>query len=495
MTSSGTGEVLFLVKSSRVREYHQQNLAILAAPDGANFEISYNRRWIQPGLAVAVGDGACIVFADSPYRDFEPIRWAVVERVDESTEKITLGIRVGSFTLGTERLTEQWRADADADYDAGRKETDKTRPYFLFSEPNPGLRNPNGWDEASAAWRDVRSRLDRNGFFDGSRFARLSRVETVEGLPIEPGGTVQVGTRLFAHLDIAAAAKPEAIVIESTPSGWAQLDGEITINDDSARVPLQVLASGNGTLRLNLMPEPMRSCRPAITLNAISDVATSTASSPSSVDAASVHRLVTALERTSALADDAWIDILQQHLIPMGGEDDRLLLNLAERCYNAGRLEETIASVAKMSQATPRSELLQLAASARLGSSTIDGSAFGRVPLEDHASLSLLISALAASPSAVVHELAPELWSNHLGLERVADLIDAVWGRIDDASIAAHAAELRGYSDMAAARRLITTRWPDPETIENAPLRTLIEDLGLTDETAPYLHRWIRVLA
>ena len=55
---------LFLVKSSRVREYHQQNLAIMAAADGETFDISYSRRWVEPGLVVAPGDGACIVFAD-----------------------------------------------------------------------------------------------------------------------------------------------------------------------------------------------------------------------------------------------------------------------------------------------------------------------------------------------------------------------------------------------------------------------------------------------
>ena len=38
-------DLLYLIKSNRVHEYHQQNLAIMAAREGERFEITYHSQW------------------------------------------------------------------------------------------------------------------------------------------------------------------------------------------------------------------------------------------------------------------------------------------------------------------------------------------------------------------------------------------------------------------------------------------------------------------
>lgn len=58
-------DLLFLIKSSRIRQYHEQNLNILCAPEGSVIVTTYAERWIQPGLRIESGTGSAIVFADS----------------------------------------------------------------------------------------------------------------------------------------------------------------------------------------------------------------------------------------------------------------------------------------------------------------------------------------------------------------------------------------------------------------------------------------------
>ena len=58
--------MLYLIKASRVQEYHQQNVAILGAPDDEVISITYSETWITPGVAMTAGMACVIVFADTP---------------------------------------------------------------------------------------------------------------------------------------------------------------------------------------------------------------------------------------------------------------------------------------------------------------------------------------------------------------------------------------------------------------------------------------------
>jgi len=41
---------LYLLKSSRFRQYHQENLALLRAPAGSRAVVRYASRWVEPAL-------------------------------------------------------------------------------------------------------------------------------------------------------------------------------------------------------------------------------------------------------------------------------------------------------------------------------------------------------------------------------------------------------------------------------------------------------------
>ncbi len=144
-TASGA-PVLYLLKASRIAEYHQQNVAILGADEGERFVIRYGHRWVQPGLQVAVGDGTVIVFSDTPYRDFVPVRFAKVVRFESLPEHVEIEVSLGPWVHADDRsvLSRRWGARTDADRPGKR---------FLISDANPGLRSPASRDELDAGWR------------------------------------------------------------------------------------------------------------------------------------------------------------------------------------------------------------------------------------------------------------------------------------------------------------------------------------------------------
>ncbi len=446
----------------------------------------------------APGDGACIVFADSPYRDFAPIRWAVIETVDDTDAKVHLSVRVGAFVLGAEHLTTTWAADADADFAAGRKDVNKTRPYFLFSEPNPRLRNPSGWDEEQQAWADAAARLSSSGFFTGARFARVVETNTTNGLPITDPNTVQSGQGLVATLQLAGADEPANIVVESTPPGWASAAGPFEIRDGHAYVPFVINGESNGSVRFNLMPDPVRSSRPTIALATAIERRTSTAqTNTTAVDSGGVRRLIATLERTATFSTAQWIDLYEDHLLPLGGHDDELLSLFAELTYRNSDWQRAYDAAAKIGEPSPRIELLRFASAARLGRVDDDTDTLDRIDLDDAGSLELLIAALAGSPPRIVHQIAPKLWSDYLGADRIVDLVTGVWNQISDARIATEAASQVAYaSDVELGQSLIMKRWPTPATMAPDTLKALIDDLGANNEhAAPYVEHWIRHLA
>ena len=112
--------MIYLIKGSRVREYHRQNVEILSAAEGAPFEVAYSRRWIQTDLRPAENNGAVIVFSDSPYEHFTPIRFAVIPQIDQRStndgqlaammnDRVDTGSSSRTTTSGCSRLVRRPR--------------------------------------------------------------------------------------------------------------------------------------------------------------------------------------------------------------------------------------------------------------------------------------------------------------------------------------------------------------------------------------------------
>ena len=166
-------DTLFLIKSSRIREYRQQNLAILSAPDGDIIETSYNARWVQPGLELQRGTGCAIVFADSPYQSYVPVRWGVVDSVEEIDGRIDLRVRLGTFIAHASQLVERWNADALADIGKPAAERDPATLLVLRSESGP--RYTQERDAIAEARATAIAALGTNPYFEASTLVQVSK--------------------------------------------------------------------------------------------------------------------------------------------------------------------------------------------------------------------------------------------------------------------------------------------------------------------------------
>lgn len=192
-------------------EYHQQNVAILGAPEGEVVEVVYNRRWVQPGLAVEPGAGCAIVFADSPYEYFVPVRFGVLQRVEETDSRVTMTCRLGAFVRpgALEPLNDRW---------SGPDRPVRPGDCFLFEDANPGLVGPRSLEEAEEAWREAVDALGGNGFFQRTSVARLDAVIDESGRELDDTQTVSVGSTVTASRIRDAVAPGDVIQTLGNPS-------------------------------------------------------------------------------------------------------------------------------------------------------------------------------------------------------------------------------------------------------------------------------------
>jgi len=490
-------ETLFLLKASRIRDYFHQNLAIMAAPEGDSFEISYSDRWIQPGLAVEVGNGCAIVMADSPYTSYAPIRWGVVEQSERTERGLKLRVRLGAFVLGGSTLTDIWNADGQLDLDEGRS-ADKKRPYFLFSELNPGLRNPSSWAEKDQAWHEAIDRLEDNGFFAGSTLARISSVvanelELTEDAEIPAGTelTVEVETRSI-HLDETT----RSVALETTPPGFASLVEDEPVAA-TGQTEIKVATSGTGPfeLRLNFVPDPLRSSRPSHRLVLSGDASGPTSPPQMQTSGGDVERLVRQLKRVATVDDRAWIALLEDFFVPWSGGHDRLQSTLAEELVKVGDFEKAVHVLRRIDGLTPDDELLLLVASITTGADADYNEMIMRAELSDASSFEQLVTALESAPQQVLQPAVTPLYRNVLADDRKLELLRRVWPNVAAVAFATELAEEIAYADPEQGADLILGRWPDPRRIPDAPLQLLLELGARPSRMSPYVRQSLGSLA
>ncbi len=51
-------QLLHLLKAGRILQYRQQNVALVSAPEGTEFDITYAERWLPPRPPPRGGGGA-----------------------------------------------------------------------------------------------------------------------------------------------------------------------------------------------------------------------------------------------------------------------------------------------------------------------------------------------------------------------------------------------------------------------------------------------------
>lgn len=491
-------DLLYLVKSNRVREYQHQNLAILAAAEGERFEISYGERWIQPGLEVTAGDGCALVIADSPYSHYQPLRWGVVHDVEFADKRLRLTVRVGAFILDGDALTAEWAAAAELDRQRG--DSEKTRPYFAFVEPNHGLRNPHGRDEQEEAWHLAVDGLMENDYFKGCSVARVGEVTRSDGVAIDSDQPVAVGTELRIPIEVRSIERDLSrleVALEAEPEGSIELIEQASVSSEGiAEVRAVLTAAGEVRARVNLLPDALRSSRPVVEFlvaDAVSVTEDVETRATTTVD--SVQRLVRRLRREAIISDADWIALFEDFFVPWGDGHVEVVATYAEMLFSAGRHRDVEALLVDVVLRSPRQDLLLLVASIHNGTAAEYLELLPRVDFEDAGHFALLLEGLGSGPSGVLRPVVEPLYREILGDDRKLELMLDVFERVESDDFATVLGEEIAYNDPERGVGLMMDRWPDPSTMHE-PALELIVDFGVRrNRLGPYVNHWLATLA
>lgn len=492
--------MLYLLKASRVREYHMENLAVLCGEEHDRFSFTYGRRWVQPGLTIAAGTGAAIVFADSPYESFVPVRFSVIDRVDDSDDRhIVVSGTLGPFISIPDPavLDRAW---------AGLGDSRPGRRWFAFSDDDHGLVGPRDLDDPGRAWDRIVTSLRSNGFYARSTIARVTRLLRSDGVEHDPAETVTVGDVVVAELDlrpptggtVASRTGHDAVRVTADPPNAASLvptgqggDGPVIAGDDTVRLlPLRIDEAGDVTLRLTFGSEPLLSCRPVIHLvgHTRPDAVVATDEAAAAVDA---RALVRFLERTKVLDDAQWLRLFDEVLAPVTPSDPFLTERLAHHAEAAGAHERAFDALLDSAARTAEADEALLRAALRIGAAAVVDELVATVDISDDAVFRRVeLAARGAPPASVTALVARVLDDDLLGESKLTDLVRHVGGTISSLDVLCRAAERIAYVEPATAADVLVERWPDPATMPGDVLELLVDWDVLRDRTGPYLrHR------
>lgn len=123
-------ETLFLLKSAQAKQFFQQNITILAQPEGSLITTRYKERWVHHGYQQQLPKHVVIAYAEPPFRHALPVREARLDKyeVDEEDESVLYYLTLGPLFTPT-RLNE---SDAFL-----RKH--RPRDALVFTVPSPLL--------------------------------------------------------------------------------------------------------------------------------------------------------------------------------------------------------------------------------------------------------------------------------------------------------------------------------------------------------------------
>lgn len=493
--------MLYLLKASRIREYHQQNVAILGAPEGDEVRIGYNLRWVQPGLLPVEGQGCVLVFSDNPWAQFVPVRFGVLSHVGQSGERLELTVRLSTFVRPgqTAVLSERWSA--------GVGPLNPGREQYLFEDENLGLAAPRSLAEEAEAWRSIVDELAGDGYFERSIFARLISVIDDRGLPVDSERAVVVGDRLTARFEVRPARAPEEpirIVLDSDPVGAVEMvDGPDAILPGIVDVPIVARTPGSAQLTFRFLPEPALASRPELwfSIDGASEtappvIAATADAGPSAFRPGDLGRLVARLEREAHLDHTGWIGLLDDVLLPSAPTDPGLLEALARHAFAAGDAGRAVEALRRVAPRSADGDRLLLLASIATGNARELADLVETVDLDDERLFADLLDTLDGAPEAVWQPILNRLPHELVGEDKTVRLLNAslpyVRGEALIVGVAEHYVFAGLYDDAA---KVLVDRWP---IAGSCPARVLgmLEELGrLGTRLVPYLEQHLTNMA
>ena len=470
--------MLYLIKGSRVREYRRQNIDILSAAEHTPFEVSYSHRWVQAGLRPVENDGAVIVFADSPYERFDPVRFAVIEQVDDVDGRLVLRGRLGPFVCAADRsaLTTRWSAtDEDDPERPGRRR-------FLVNDDNVGLYTPNSPAAFDDAWRSAVDALSANGFFEDATIARLVRATTADH-ELESESSVSVGDVVAFEIELRSPHPTEetfAPTLLVEPDGAAELVDDETTNrlpaSGTATVRVRMLEPGPVELTVGIAGRALTSTRVHQTLTVRGEPTRPTETSTASAGLVDVTAVARLLSRHATMDHERWLELLDDHLVRARPHDPMLLNLVAEHASKLGRHDRAMRALESIDGRTPSQQVHLLIAAIVTGTNDRIDDLIDNTDLSNGDDFDRFLEAVTAAPEATVNLiLRSELRDRHLGDERRADLVTAAWPRLSSIDLMCDAADHVAYVDPEAGAHLLLKQWPQPPQMPDQAMALLLD--------------------
>ncbi len=487
-------EILHLLKAGRILQYRQQNVALVSAAEGTEFDIGYAERWLAPDLRVAVGDGAIVILSDSPYRRVDPVRYATVTAAAERGRNgLQLTIKVGPWPVveDEDALTAPLRAHPTQP------------PYFAWRTRTEGLRPPRSDHEAREAWRDAVDRLRGNNFYADSSFARVVRVLDPHGHEVRER-SLELGQIATAVLEVRSPGGGDhlhSVLVDSDPPGAAVggIEGERTDQESHLHVPVRPLAAGSHSVELSFVPEPLLSSRISFTIEAHKAVVAPTpppattasgAASAPATDPGLVQALAERLRRIDAVEPTQWLNLLQDHVLPLAPDDPVITSMTAEAAYDIEEWETVIELLHDPSRFRTGDAFRALTAGLHYGLPTDVAGLLREIDFGVESNVARLAKELPRLPDGAIRDIAEVILDELAGKEVLDRLLPDVFLRLRD-DLALRVAIECAPADPDAWLDRALRRWPDPHRMPDTALAEILTWDINTAALAPYVREAI----
>ncbi len=480
-------ELLHLLKAGRILQYRQQNIALMSAAEGVEFEIFYAERWLAPDLEVSVGDGCVVVLADTPYDRSAPIRYATVTASDQSRAGLQLTVKVGPHVV----------VEDESLLEPPRRTHPAGTPFFAWRAVVTGMRPPQSDHEARLAWRSAVGRLAGNDFYSGSSFARIVRVSDHHGHEVRER-RLELGQTATAVLEVHSPGQEGvySLIVDADPSGSVAggIDSERPDAEHHLHVPIRPLTVGSQNIELSFLPDPLLSSRLSFALTTVRPTVSDPTPSPSGSSAKTsaaepvlVQGLAEHLRRQlNELDPDDWLTLLLEHILPLAPDDPVVRSITAEAAHDLQEWRTVVELLDDPARFRSGDAFHRLIAGLHDGSQTDVASLLGQIDLGVEKNVVELEGELQKLPDGAVRQIVEVLLNAFAGKEILDRLLPRAFERVRD-DLALRIAEECVAADPDAWVDRVIRRWPDPHLMPHDALAMLLGWEIINNGIAPYL--------
>ncbi len=339
--------MLYLVKSSRFREYQQENLHILTARRGITTTVRYRHLWIDPHVHEKdiIGVTALMLFGDLPYEYLAPVRLGRVVGVYDERDRVELEIMMGGFP------------SPDTDM-AGFSSWFRTRTsgedkkFVFWDESGPEISEQTDPGQLLLAWKASVRRLLRSDsaeqFSDSVFILPLDLRDEENKSTVESNALITgraYSQRLYSynpHMKARDLARKElGLAFDRTELELLDHGNKLEL-DGQLEVRFRLLLAGSSNLNIFVRPGLERSSRMSIHLHAAGDSISCTAACQSVTDESreQLRGLLALLKKWGSLKNEQLEGLVLERLLALAPDDPELMREQARYHYRLGRYSE-----------------------------------------------------------------------------------------------------------------------------------------------------------